>query len=721
MEELHAAGVSWRRALAQVAPDVLWPTFLHWRRASAARDGAAWERQLDRRVAPERPPIGEDLIVGACLLRRQEPGVNCGSARALLVAQFGPERGSLSDATLKRIWRAAGLSRAAGGGSGAPKATEVYHPGGAGLALLQAAAVETGVLEGLAASVLEAAQESVRAQGPMEPVESAGAGARDERGRFTAEYNRVVRGESERDPRLAPDAEKRSLLRLAKLSLLKNRPETLAQKLFALGLVPLLTERRGFDGLDGPAGAWLSVLGGTAYMASTLDRFLSELALLDVGEALWLQHGRQWVQQVRSWTEGSETPAWSRWAIYVDATQDPYWTRHFAASGKVSKVGRVMPCLTRVALTGGPGVPLLVETSAGGVSLKKELLPFLQRAELILGDGELGRLTVMDAEMATVPLMTALSAREGRWFVSVLKGALAQGATRTEEGAWARYRERNLLREVSLLLHGKDEPAGGLGLRGVEMIREGSRNPTSTLFVTNALHETLSTSEVASAYLSRWPHQEQRFRDGRNGLGMERSHGYTGEAVTHVALETDMEKATHRVGRVKERLASAQAAEGQRAELLETAPRGTRALPRADLQRATSNRKKAERNVLAAEAELKRLQTLPREIYVRDTTRDGIVTAMKLTVFMLIEFVLKEYLGGLRMEARSFIEALVPLPATVIETRTTITWRLHQNPRNPSLTSRLAEACAEVTRRELRIGKRRLRMELAPAPPGPSP
>lgn len=720
VEAGRVEGLSWRRALRAAAPDVKWPTFMNWRRCAAARSGPAWERQLDYRVPPEPDRVCPEVAAAACTLRRFQPQINCERARAALVGQFGEERGALSDASLKRVWKKAGLSRGPGGGPGPKKATEVFHPGGGGLALLQAAALETGVLEGLGSSVLEAATEAVRTQEPVASNESLGTDARDERGRFTPEYNRVVRGGSDRDPRLATDAEKRAVRDLSKLSVVQSRPELVSRRLFAMGLMPLLTERRGFDGLEGPSGAWLSVLGWTAYMPSTLDRFLSELALLDVGEALWTRHGQRWQKLSRAWMEGPEVPAWVRWAIYVDATQDPYWTRHFAASGKVSKVGRVMPCLTRVALMGGPGVPLLMETSAGSVSLKKELLSFLERAEAVIGKGELGRLTIVDAEMATVPLMTALSAREGRWFVTVLKGALAKGAVRSDEGNWERYRERDLVREVSLLVQGKEAPAGGLSLRSVEMIREGSRNPTSTLFVTDAPAKTLSTTQVASAYLSRWPHQEQRFRDGRNGLGMERSHGYGGQTVTHVALETNLEKAALCIERAETRLASAQDDEEQTEDLWEATPRGKRTAAYRALQRARRDRKKAERNLESANKEQGRLQTLPREIYMRDTTRDGIVTCLKLTVFMLIEFVLKEYFGGLGMEARSFIEAFVPLPATVVETRSTITWRLHDNPRNPALSACLRDACAEATRREIRLGKRRLRFEVAPSRAGPS-
>ena len=99
---------------------------------------------------------------------------------------------------------------------------------------------------------------------------------------------------------------------------------------------------------------------------------------------------------------------------------------------------------------------------------------------------------------------------------------------------------------------------------------------------------------------------------------------------------------------------------------------------------------------------------------MRDTGRDMIVTCAKLTVLMLIEFVLKEYLGGLRMEPRTFIELFVNTPVSIRETKHELNFRLDANPRSPVNDQRLREACAEITRRRLRASGRRLRFEVAP-------
>lgn len=715
---VRADGESRRRALATIAPEIHWSTYLHWCRRAAARDGAPWERQLDVRVPPPPERIPADVEATACALRRLKPTLTCMEARSLLAAQFGDQKGSVSDASLKRIWKDAGLAQPRGR---QPSRKEVvtHLSGGGGLALIAAAAAETGVLEQLGQAVLLRAQQMAATQ-EIAP-EAALAGGRDELGRFNGEYNRIVRGDAARDPRADPDRVKRARRDIHTLSVLENTPAVIGRKLLAMGVAPLLTERRGFDGLEGPNGAWLAAAGGPAYQGATLDKFLGEVALVDPGAALWSAHAQQWARLTAPWRESEDAPAWLRNVVYVDATQDPYWTRAYAVSGKVSRVNKVMPCLTRVAMMGGPGVPLAVETHAGSVSLKKELLPFLERMERVLGPGELGRLTIIDAEMGTQALLAALSGRADRWFITVLKGGTAKAADISDPGVWQRYRERDLLRELTVTFQRRSESGENLRLRGVEMVREGSRNPTSTIFLTNATLEGLPTEQVPTAYLSRWPHQEQRFRDARNGLGLDRSHGYGGQDVTHVALSTAQEKAGARVARAKASVAAKAAAHVEATKLVDAVEKGQRAAARAGAARAEREQRAAARQLEKTIKERQRLSTTPREIYVRDTTRDGIVTCAKLTVLMLLEFVLKEYFGGLRLEARTFIESFLNLPVTIRESKTEVIYEISDNPRSPESCARLRAACVEASRRTLRANGRRLRFEVVPGGGGSTP
>lgn len=730
-----------RQALETVAPTLHWSTYLNWCRCEATRAGAPWERQLDVRVPPPPVVVPAEVRASACTLRLLVPGMSYDAARERLIAQFGKEKGGISDASLKRIWKEGGLARPRGR-QRAPKEDVVRLSGGAGLAFLAAAAAETRVVAELGAAVeahVAAALAAAEARAGVEGAGSIGGDAlteslspppaareeeavaptlspdgRDARGQFTASYNHAARGTGARDPRRDSEERKRTRRSVEDLRLAGSSAAIIGWKLLAIGAAPLLTERRGFDGLDGPTGDWLAALGGHPYQAATLDKALAELAYVDAGEVLWSTHGEQWARITLPWRTSTDAAPWLRWVVYVDATQDPYWTHAYAVSGKVSRVNKVMPCLTRVAMTGGPGVPLAVETYAGSVSLKKELVPFLDRMEGVLGDGELGRLTVMDAEMATRPLMTELAARPDRWFITVLKGGTAKAARKADFTTWQRYRERDLIREVSIRFGGEGEAEGDLTLRGIEMIREGSRNPTTTTFATNASAAELSSSQVVDAYLSRWPHQEQRFRNARNGLGMDHAHGYGGEMVTHVAFTTALEKAEGRVERAGHQVARVERAEANARVLLAGASAEQRDAAKAAVRSAERETAATRRKQREAVVEQQRQSTKPREIYLRDTTRDGIVTSAKLTVLMLMEYALKEYFGGLRMEVRTFIESFVNLPVTIRRTQTETVYEIQENERNPRSMSQLRSACAAVNGRKLSADGRSLRFCVTP-------
>ena len=151
----------------------------------------------------------DDLVAAACLLRRQSPTITCEEASKLLVAQFGPERGAISATSLKRIWKEAGLAQPRGGHrGGAPRQDVDPLSGGGGLALIAAAAVETGIIEELGAAAVAQVELAVARQ--PEVQSDANDSLRDELGRFTPDYNRAVRGDGPRDPRWDPDSAKQA-------------------------------------------------------------------------------------------------------------------------------------------------------------------------------------------------------------------------------------------------------------------------------------------------------------------------------------------------------------------------------------------------------------------------------------------------------------------------------------------------------------------------------
>jgi len=279
----QAEGLSWRRALAAVAPEVSWSTYSNWRRKHARRSGASWERLFDER-SPPSTALAESIAASARELREIDRTMSTATARAHLIKLYG-NAGAVSDTKLRRLWAAAGLNNPSGPnevrsgvvrlGPGEREDVEFFS-GGAGLALLTAADVETGTTLRLAQSI-EAACEAVEPTKHQVIDDSAD---RDARGRFTADYNARHRqgvANGEVDGRWSSDAVKAARRDLSKLRTVELDAANLAPKLFAMGATPLLTERRGFDGLASPAGAWLAVTGSLAYMPATLDKLLAEL------------------------------------------------------------------------------------------------------------------------------------------------------------------------------------------------------------------------------------------------------------------------------------------------------------------------------------------------------------------------------------------------------------------------------------------------------------
>jgi hypothetical protein len=687
--------------------------------------------------------------------------------RAALVGQFGAEA-ALSDSQLREIFRKAGLARPRGPAPGQASAKDVEElTGGGGLALLLAAAAESGAIVGLAEAIAEAA--SAQAPNLDAPPEPEG---RDERGRLTAEYNRnrltgVAPGAP--DPRFRSIEETRAEKNLGRLSIRTMRRELVEDRLLVATATPLVTERRGMVGLDGPAGAWTQVVSPTAYRWRTMDKFNAELKYAGVGTAMWDRHLTQWADHNARWTEGE---GFRQYVAYLDGSQDPWWTREFARSGKVARVGRVMPCMSRLLLCGGTGTPLLVETFSGQASIKKQLPSVLKRVDGLLGPGLLARLLVVDAELVSVDLFEALTQslrkEEGgpRRFITVLKGAVLKSLKFEPQGEPVVYRRRDQLREGVVQLNrpvrstakaaaaeapsaeggeatGAEKPAK-YAIRVVEMLRPDGRHPTPTYFATSAPVQELPTELVADAYLERWPHNEAIFRRARDGAALDRSQGYGRRSVHHVAIVTEREEVAAQLTRATEKETEAETEVAalrkelgrERGQLEERRKKRPQAIYVGAAERRIAHQKRhvaalaaelkaAEKRQAAAaarrkdrEGEAARLASMPDFIVERDVELDSIGTCIKLTLVALLEFILREYFGGARMELRTFIEEFVGLPVRIEQTRQILRFVIYPCSRSPVATGKLAAACAEVTRRRVRHHGRRLILELRPSDPG---
>lgn len=733
-----AGGKSWPVALAEVAPALPWPTFVRWKRRHGQATGESWERLLDRRPRlPSQKPVDPQVVAVVVGLRKQDPHIRAEEAADAVTRVFGA-MSTPSIATLKRIWAAAGVNlpagrsprtRAVSGAAAvnapapppgatpadsAPSQDVILLHGGAGLAFLAAAEAEFGAAAALASATRDDGLGVAETAGPFAGALDDSPG-RDAHGHFTAAYAQrwregVEAGEA--DSRWDSDASKASARDLQKLRVLRISEPTLAQHLLAIGASPLLSDRRGLDGLEGPAGAWLAALGGTAYMPKTLDKTLSELGYLKSGGAMWQAHADTWTHMSRRW----EAPAarWKQTTIFIDGTADPYWTRHFALSGKISRVGRTMPCVSRITLNSGAGLPLLVETHAGTAPLRARILPMLEKLNRAIGpEAQANRLVIIDSEAGVAAMLLAMKETKTITAITVLKGQVLAGTKISAEGPWQAYRQHDQLRGCTAVVKGKDVPEEGLTIRAVQQQRLGRdgapTGPTTTYAVVGVSADDLTTQEVADEYLKRWPRQEHIFRKLRNGGGLNHAHGYGGGYVTNVSLVVKQEKAQKSKVYADKRLAKAESVRAS----LPTAEVEPEDQPSKALKSQADQVVKARKKTTVQKQQLvEKLADTPSEIYERDMGRDSIATCCKLTVMALLETVLKEYFGGLAMELRTFIEQILPLPVTIRSDLRTCVYEIQANPRQPKLMQEVQRAVAEVNRRGLKRDGQVLRFEL---------
>ena len=159
---------SWHASVRAVAPGLDWSTYLGWRRCLGTRPGPAWERLLAARVTPPRTPVDPEVARAVAVMRVVNRNTTCQGARDALINVYGQERGSLSNATLRRIWKRAGLALPSCGDPSRFEKVE-YVAGGGCLAFIGAAALESRVHEALAVAAQEAGRELAVAQGEVTP------------------------------------------------------------------------------------------------------------------------------------------------------------------------------------------------------------------------------------------------------------------------------------------------------------------------------------------------------------------------------------------------------------------------------------------------------------------------------------------------------------------------------------------------------------------------
>jgi hypothetical protein len=583
---------------------------------------------------------------------------------------------------------------------------------------------------------------------------------RDDRGHFTVTYNRKRRRKQgvEIAGYLRTAAEKAEGRVSSWPRFVHERRETLEPKLAMLTYAPLVSGTKGWDALRATEAAGLLPLTGFAYMPSTLAKMTSALAISGAGPRLLEAVGKNWHQVAQQRWEESGAMA----ALYVDNQVKAVWSSLFTLSGKVSRLNRVMPCITNTFVHTGAGTPLLASVQSGTAPLAPRLVELVKEAEEKL-DGDVRRAVVIDAEGSTFDILEAFT-KEGRVIVTPLRPSRAPALQlEYSRGSYFRpYRDNDELRTASAVLTHKTT---GRSLEvGALLVRREHRE-SDTILLTTGLLLGMEGRDLADLYFARWPIQENAFKDGA-AVGLDQHRGNSGRMVANIAVITELERLESR----------AQAEEEEQRQLVEAKPGleeelkrqrsehqravGALATRRGRLdalvaegrlegkqfgraavehQEALVRTETSEHAFRVAQEALKQNQERSNELEARlekmkarrakleqqrtirqlDVELDRVLTATKLTCALLITFVLREYLSAMPMTPHTFAtrvfgirgrRELRPGEEQVV---------FYENPRDPEVNAALAGACQRLNKRHLTRDGRQLRYKMAAADGGP--
>jgi hypothetical protein len=713
------------------------------------------EALIDRRL-PREPEVSQACRQVVQQARTDNPRV---SKKEVLNKLKGQQIEPLpSDATLKREFaRVDGRRKYHNTKAGPGPTKQVVELVLAGGELLLAAEQETRGIAALTETVLQLAEQAKEDAQGQEPV--ADVANRDERGRFTATYNR--------QRRRAPGEAIASYLRPAAQKGQERVPtwpryvweggESLGAKLKMLTYGWLVARSKGWDALRGPAAAGLETLTGFAYMPSTLSKFVSALAISGAGP--WLLHtvGNHWnVVAKEQFQEGGAMAA-----LYLDNHSKEVWTSLFTNSGKVSRRSRVMPCITTTYAHTGAGTPVVLSVQSGTAPLAPRLEKLVEQAEQSLGD-EVTRAVVIDAEGSTFDVLESF-AKAQRVIVTPLRPSRAPELELSySRGSYYRpYRDNDQLRIAACTLVHRSS-GRRMNLHALLVRRE--HRDSDTVLLTTGINEGMEGRHLADLYYRRWPVQENAFKEG-GVLGLDQHRGNCGVMVANVAVITKMERLAERMERDEKALdllsaqqekreqqaahTSQQARQAQsklstrRRHLDELIERG-KTQGKAFVQAAVSHQQalvqaeqlakeahkaahrrhnhqgataKLEQRLGEAAEQVRRLDN-KRTIRQLDVAQDEILTAAKLTALQLIAYVLRVYLVALAMTPETFISRVLSLRGRKEIEAEEERVVFYENPRDPEVTAALKDACQRLNERKLRSEGRRLLYCVDEAPRG---
>ena len=719
----------------------------------AAYRSEGFEGLIDQR-SPREPEIPIWIHDSIEIARMANPNITVQQVEEILQKKY---RYCPSSTSIKRIIKEAGLQRDVGRPTKA--SDENTSPKGAikpleaaGYSMVFAAESETGAVGELVDTALEVAGELPEGK----EVSSEERALRNPRGEFTGQFNQARRkGPQEiiatTHRTAAEKAEERDL---GRLSFIDQSRETIEQKVWALISLPAIPTLKGrLEELRGPHGRLLEEFCGYGYQVETLRKVVSEFTLSGLAERLQKQQAESWHRvSVERWETEFQAAV-----VYIDNNIKPLWTSFFTKSAKVSSTGRVQPALSSTFINTGAGVPIYFETHSGSAPLAPRVLDLLREVEAETEES-VGRLTVIDGECCSASLLKAFK-EEGRDLVVPLSASMVQ-PERFEFGpgsSFRPYRQRDMIREGSITLVDSKDKNVTVVARAI-IIERGNKDKR-TVLVTLAESDEWGIRELADAYFGRWPKQEGFFRSANQSINLKRVHGYGKRVVINTAVLEKLEELTSRIERCEDkqeeeiarlrevgeklnetkkelnRIVRYRAKREERVDAaLEQGSTHTQdfAIASAELRESTQEERKIVSRVESLEEQRDKLESKTqrreariekmeqdrekldgrKEIVEADVAQDTLFTTMKLTLAMLIRFVIVEYFSDCPMEWTTFLSRIAQLPGHRETTEENVTYVIYGNHRDVKLMKALNEACRRINERNLDYKGKRLRYKL---------
>lgn len=711
------------------------------------------EGLVDQRPAVGRESMSPEHRSVVCTLRRQDPNIGVDAIVEHLADYHGH---TSSERTVRRVLRSNGLARPPGGGKKIDLSREKDIMFG-GMKLVEVAEVATGAIANMAEIVWTKANDAVDSAKPKQIDCS----DRDEYGRFLSSYNSRYRKHSgcTIGPGFSSVDVKRAEKDLGGLHVCYTSKKVAEQKIMAV-MVSNLLGMSSRTGMSAPCKQLCKEACGYAYKPSTLNQFMRELKFLGLSTTLWDCHATRWAKLTESWGTRQQSAA-----LFVDGTTKPVWTSHYTQSSKVSNVGRVMPALETICFHSGNAIPLYSMTGSGRLPLVEKVPKMLCDFEKLHDNGDMWRIIVIDAEGNSIPFLRSLEdGVPNRAWVTRLRPSLLRNKHIQYTTEHTEYRNGDLIRDGFVDLNDPKSSGKRFRCRVVEIVRR-TKNTVTYIGASTRLEEAdWSGARLSDLYFSRWPCQELNFRAVNQATDLKRVHGHGKQLVDNVVALTEIDKLNRTIEshsaqaaelkvqyeklqhtaeietealsemarRTSENASEMQcllaSQEMDSAVLRDLADEQTQLLARIEtakhcLLRSTSKElrieKQLERHTRLRDKQKERREQLQSRLKIlrHDVELDSTISVFKCCLTILIQYILREFLGGTRMAPDTFLKRVATLPARLRLLPQDEILTFYYNEHDPEVMAILIKNCDRINALRLRARSGRiLQVRVDPAP-----